>query len=88
LRGHKIIELLDKENKDEILKANRKRLGKLEVLITKDPTLQAVPVGVREEVLDFPGSVEDVELAKTEVAALIKKGGLALARDIMLKSCK
>ena len=80
----KVVELLDKENKEEVLKQIEKVLGKLEVLVAKDPTLQAVPVGVREEVVDFPGTVEDVELAKTEVVALIKKGEVALARDIML----
>lgn len=80
----KVVELLDKENKEEVLEQIEKVLGKLEVLVAKDPTLQAVPVGVRQEVVDFPGTVEDVELAKTEVVALIKKGEVALARDIML----
>jgi predicted Zn-ribbon and HTH transcriptional regulator len=80
----KVVELLDKENKEEVLNQIAAVLGKLEVLVAKDPTLQAVPVGVREEVVDFPGTVEDVELAKTEVVALIKKGEVALARDIML----
>ena len=80
----KVVELLDKENKDEALDQIATVLGKLEVLVAKDPTLQAVPVGVREEVVDFPGTVEDVELAKSEVVALIKKGEVALARDIML----
>ena len=80
----KIVELLDKENKEEVLKQIEKVLGKLEILVAKDPTLQAVPVGVREEVVDFPGSIDDVEAAKSEVVALIKKGEVALARDIML----
>lgn len=80
----KVVELLDKENKEEILEQIANVLGKLEVLVVKDPTLQAVPVGVREEVVDFPGSVDDVEAAKSEVVALIKKGEVALARDIML----
>jgi len=80
----KVVELLDKENKEEILDQLALVLGKLEVLVARDPNLQAVPVGVREEVIDFPGSVEDVELAKSEVVALIKKGEVALARDIML----
>jgi len=80
----KVVELLDKENKEEVLKQIEQVLGKLEVLVAKDPTLQAVPVGVREEVVDFPGSIDDVEAAKSEIVALIKKGEVALARDIML----
>jgi len=80
----KVVELLDKEDKEEVLKQIETVLGKLEVLVAKDPTMQAVPVDVNEEVIDFPGSVEDVELAKSEVVALIKKGEVALARDIML----
>jgi len=80
----KVVELLDKENKEDVLEQIANVLGKLEVLVVKDPTLQAVPVGVREEVVDFPGSVDDVEAAKSEVVALIKKGEVALARDIML----
>jgi len=80
----KIVEFLDKKDKDGALKQIEKVLGKLEVLVAKDPTLQAVPVGIREEVIDFPGDVEEVELAKSEVVALIKKGEVSLARDIML----
>ncbi|WP_456480201.1 YfdX family protein [Nautilia sp.] len=80
----KVVELLEKEDKEEVLKQIEKVLGKLEVLVAKDPSLQAVPVGVREEVIDFPGEIEDVEIAKTEVVTLIKSGEVALARDIML----
>ncbi|WP_456470539.1 YfdX family protein [Caminibacter sp.] len=80
----KVIELLDKKEKDKALEEIANVLGKLEVLITRDPNLQLVPVDVRESVVDFPGTVDDVEAAKTEIVALIKTGEVQLARDIML----
>jgi predicted Zn-ribbon and HTH transcriptional regulator len=80
----KVIELLDKKEKDKALEEIANVLGKLEVLIARDPNLQLVPVDVKEQVIDFPGTVDDVEAAKTEVVALIKAGEVQLARDIML----
>ncbi|MEO1923209.1 MAG: YfdX family protein [Nautiliaceae bacterium] len=80
----KVIELLDKKEKDKALEEIANVLGKLEVLIARDPNLQLVPVDVRESVVDFPGTVDDVEAAKTEIVALIKTGEVQLARDIML----
>jgi hypothetical protein len=43
-----------------------------------------VPVDVRESVVDYPGSVEDVEVVKSEVVTLIKAGEVQAARDLML----
>jgi predicted Zn-ribbon and HTH transcriptional regulator len=80
----KVIELLDKKEKEKALEEIANVLGKLEVLIARDPNLQLVPVDVKEQVIDFPGTVDDVEAAKTEVVALIKAGEVQLARDIML----
>jgi transcription elongation GreA/GreB family factor len=80
----KVIDLLDKKEKEKALEELANVLGKLEVLIARDPNLQLVPVDVRESVVDFPGTVDDVEAAKTEVVALIKAGEVQLARDIML----
>jgi predicted Zn-ribbon and HTH transcriptional regulator len=80
----KVIELLDKKEKDKALEEIANILGKLEVLIARDPNLQLVPVDVREQVVDFPGTIDDVEAAKTEVVTLIKAGEVQVARDIML----
>ncbi len=80
-----VIELLDKKDKEKAIETIEKVLGKLEVLIARDPNLQVVPVDVKEQVIDFPGTVEDVEAAKTEVVLLIKAGEVQLARDIMLQ---
>ncbi len=80
-----VVELLDKKDKEKALETIKKALGELEVLIVKDPNLQVVPVDVKEQIIDFPGSVDDVEVAKTEIVALIKNGEVQLARDIMLQ---
>ena len=79
-----VVDLLDKKDKEKALETIEKVLGKLEVLIARDPNLQVVPVDVKEQVIDFPGTVDDVEAAKTEVVTLIKAGEVQLARDIML----
>ena len=80
-----VVNMLDKKEKDKALETIEKVLGKLEVLIARDPNLQVVPVDVKEQVIDFPGTVEDVEAAKTEVVLLIKAGEVQLASDIMLQ---
>ena len=79
-----VVDLLDKKDKEKAIETIEKALGKLEVLISKDPDLQLVPIDVEEQIIDFPGSVDDVEVAKTEVVTLIKAGEVQLARDIML----
>ena len=79
-----VIELLDSKEKEKALETIEKVLGKLEVLIARDPNLQVVPVDVKEQIIDFPGTIDDVEAAKTEVVTLIKAGEVQLARDIML----
>ena len=79
-----VIDLLDKKEKEKALESVEKVLGKLEVLIARDPNLQIVPVDVKEQVVDFPGSLEDIELAKKEIVRLIKDDEVQLARDIML----
>lgn len=80
----KVVDLLDQKEKEKALEEIANVLGKLEVLVARDPNLQLVPVDVRESVVDFPGTVDDVEVAKAEVVALIKASEVQLARDIML----
>ena len=79
-----VVDLLDKKDKDNALETIKKAIGELEVLIARDPNLQVVPVDVKEQIIDFPGTVDDIEVAKTELVTLIKAGEVQLARDIML----
>ena len=79
-----VVELLDKKEKEKALETIEKVLGKLEVLIARDRNLQLVPVDVKEQVVDFPGSIDDVKAAKSEIISLIKSDEVQVARDIML----
>ncbi|MRI58233.1 MAG: hypothetical protein C6H99_01870 [Epsilonproteobacteria bacterium] len=79
-----VIEHLQSKNKEEALKTIEQVLGKLEVLIARDPDLQLVPVNVQEQIVDFPGTVDDIIEIKKVVKALIDEGELQKARDIML----
>ncbi|MRJ02636.1 MAG: YfdX family protein [Epsilonproteobacteria bacterium] len=79
-----VIDHLKKKNKEEALATIEKVLGKLEVLIARDPSLQLVPVDVKEQIIDFPGTVDDIIEAKRVVKELIESGELQAARDIMI----
>ncbi len=79
-----VIEHLKEKNKEKALETIEKVLGKLEVLIARDPNLQLVPVNVQEQIVDFPGTIDDITAAKKEVVRLIDAGEVQKARDIML----
>ncbi len=79
-----VIEHLQAKKKDEALATIEKVLGKLELLIARDPSLQLVPVNVQEQVVDFPGTIDDITETKRVVKELIDEGELQKARDIML----
>jgi len=79
-----VIEHLKNKNKEEALKSIEKALGKLEVLIVKDPNLQLVPVNIQEQVVDFPGTVDDALEAKKIIKELLEADEVQKARDIML----
>ncbi len=79
-----VVEYLGKKEKKEALEAIKKALGELEVLIARDPSLQLVPVDVKEQIIDFPGTIDDIAETKKVVKELIDAGELQKARDIML----
>ena len=69
-----VITVLDKKDKDEAIKAIENILGKLEVLIAKDPKLKLIPINVQEQVVDYPGTLSDIEVTKDTVISLIEEG--------------
>ncbi len=79
-----VIEHLKNKKKDEAIATIEKVLGKLEVLIAKDPNLQLVPVDVKEQVVDYPGTIDDIAETKKVIKELIDAGEVQAARDIML----
>ena len=79
-----VIELLDKKEKDKAIEEVAKAVGKIEILIVKDPSLQLVPIDVKENIIEFPSKLEDIETIKSKVILLIKSNEVQKARDIML----
>ena len=79
-----VIEHLKNKKKEEAIATIEKALGKLEVLIVKDPNLQLVPVDVKEQVVDYPGTIDDITETKKVIKELIDAGEVQAARDIML----
>ncbi len=79
-----VIEHLKEKKREDALATIEKALGKLEVLIARDPNLQLVPVNVQEQIVDFAGTLDDISAAKREVVRLIEEGEVQKARDIML----
>ena len=79
-----VIETLKKKDKEEALKKIEEVLGKLDVLVARDPSLALVPVDVHEQVVDFPGSVlEAIELRETAKGLLVNDK-VYKARDILI----
>jgi len=78
-----VIEQLKNKNKEESLKTIESVLGKLEVLIAKDPSKELIPVDVKEQVIDYPGTLEDIVFTREVVKELIDNEELQKAREIM-----
>ncbi len=79
-----VIEHLKEKDKQKALETIEKVLGKLEVQIRREPELQLVPVNVQEQIIDFPGTVEDAVTARKVVQKLLEEEEVQKARDIML----
>jgi len=79
-----VLKQLEEKKKEEAIKSIEEALGKLEVLVAKDPELQLFPVDVKEQVIDYPGTVEEVIAAKKAVKELIENDEFQAARELML----
>ncbi|ADV46385.1 YfdX family protein [Nitratifractor salsuginis] len=79
-----VLKQVEEKKKEEAVKSIEEALGKLEVLVAKDPDLQLFPVDVQEQVVDYPGTVEEVVAAKKTVKELIEKDEFQAARELML----
>jgi hypothetical protein len=79
-----VLRQIEEKKKEEAVKSIEEALGKLEVLVAKDPELKLFPVDVQEQVVDYPGTVEEVIDAKKTVKELIEKDEFQAARELML----
>jgi hypothetical protein len=79
-----VIETLKEKNKEEALKKIEEVLGKLEVLVAKDPSRALVPVDVQEQIVDFPGTVDDAIKIREAAKLLLEKDQVHQARELLL----
>ncbi len=74
--------LADGKN-DEAAAALERAIGKLEVVIERDPTLALAPVDVSSVIVDLLATPEEISAARREALRLMKDHQLQLARPIV-----
>ncbi len=74
---------LDKKDKKKALAALEKAIGKLELVLARDPNLALAPVDVTTQTLDIYADVEAVRKAVNEAIGLLKKGRVQDARALV-----
>ena len=74
---------LDKKDKEKALAALEKAIGKLELVLARDPNLALAPVDVTTQTLDIYADVEAVKKAVKEAIDLLKKGRVQDARALV-----
>ncbi len=74
---------LDKKDKEKALAALEKAIGKLELVLARDPNLALAPVDVTTQTLDIYADVASVRKAVKEAITLLKKGRIQDARALV-----
>ncbi len=77
------MDALDKGKKDEALKSMATVLGKLELLLERNPHLALVPIDAQSQVINLIGDLNQIEKMRKQVKDLIDKGYLQDARRIL-----
>ncbi len=77
------LEALDKGKKDEALKSMETVLGKLELLLERNPDLALVPIDAHSQVVNLIGDLKQIETLRKKVKELIDKGYLQDARRLL-----
>lgn len=79
----KIIELLDKKQKDEALSLIETSIGKLEIILNEHPEISLLPVSITAKIYDTILTLSEVKENKELVKTLVAKGYLQDARIIL-----
>ncbi len=79
----KIIELLDKKQKDDALSLIETSIGKLEILLKEYPEISFLPVSIEARVIETIVSLDIIKKDKELVKSLIDKGYLQDARRLL-----
>ncbi|BCD61178.1 hypothetical protein NitYY0826_C0011 [Nitratiruptor sp. YY08-26] len=80
---NKVLVELDKGQKDEAIKDLEKAIGKLEVVLSAPNAPALIPIDSAIEVVDFPGSVQDIKTALISAKALLAENKVQEARAIL-----
>ncbi len=80
---NKVLAELDKGNKDQAIKDLEKAIGKLEVVLSAPNAPALIPIDSSIEVVDFPGSIEDIKTAVITAKALLAENKIQEARAIL-----
>ncbi len=80
---HQVLVALDKKKEEEALKKLEKAIGKLEVVMAAPNAPALIPIDTSVEVVEFPGSVKDIEIALITVKALLKENKIQEARKLL-----
>ncbi len=80
---NKVLSELDKGNKDQAIKDLEKAIGKLEVVLSAPNAPALIPIDSAIEVVDFPGSLQDIKTALISAKALLAENRVQEARRIL-----
>ena len=79
----KVLIELEKGNKDQALKDLEKAIGKLEVVLSAPNAPALIPIDSAIEIVDFPGSLQDIKTALITAKALLAENKVQEARVIL-----
>lgn len=74
---------LEEDNTDKALKALEKVIGKLELILAREPALSLIPIDAGAETINTASDIDTVKKMKSEVKSLINKGNLPEARVLL-----
>ncbi|WP_281951787.1 YfdX family protein [Nitrosophilus kaiyonis] len=80
---NKVLAELEKGNKDQAIKYLEDAIGKLEVVLSTPNAPALIPINSSIEVVDFPGTLQDIKTAIISVKALLKENRIQEARRIL-----
>ncbi len=79
----KVLAELEKGEKEKAIKDLEDAIGKLEVVLSAPNAPALIPIDSSVEIVDFPGSVQDIKTALITAKALLKENKIQEARRIL-----
>jgi len=73
----------DKNDNKLALKYMEEALGKLDLILARDPNLKLVPVDVQSQIVQLVSDLETIKQTRKEAEKLVKKGHLQAARQLL-----